>query len=312
MSLHEQPEFLDYLVTIGERTGAGAAIIEKDYWVTTVLRVISARFREGIVFKGGTSLSKGWNLIDRFSEDIDLLIRTDTLPTRGGRDRYMKSIDAAVADAPGLRRLARAGRSERGISRAAVYSYAPQAPALAGLDATIVLEMGIRGGDHPTQTRTIDSLLAEHLRGAGVDDDDLQPFELELLDYRRTFLEKLFAIHAAVTRHLEGETGALNRQGRHYYDIYRLLERDEVREFIATDGYRALASEIEDVTRQYFPDDHRAPADLRFANSPALAPGDDLRVILDSEYTASRHLYYGDAPTLAEALSRIEAVRNDL
>jgi hypothetical protein len=58
-----------------ERTGLPPSAIEKDWWVTLVLKTIfTLPFSKHIVFKGGTSLSKGWNLIDRFSEDIDLAI----------------------------------------------------------------------------------------------------------------------------------------------------------------------------------------------------------------------------------------------
>ena len=210
MSLHERRDFRDLVLTVGERSGAGAAIVEKDYWVTEALRVISREFGDGVVFKGGTSLSKGWHLISRFSEDIDLLIRTSDGESHGQRDRYMKEIDEAVERLPGLTGATQGRRSDRGVSRTAAYSYESQAPALAGLASTISLEMGIRGGVHPIERRELDSMLAEHLRHSGLEDDELEPFQLDLLDYRRTFLEKLFAIHSAATRHLEGDAGALN------------------------------------------------------------------------------------------------------
>jgi hypothetical protein len=50
------------------------AIIEKDYYVTVALRIIAAAAPDKIIFKGGTSLAKGWNLIERFSEDIDIFL----------------------------------------------------------------------------------------------------------------------------------------------------------------------------------------------------------------------------------------------
>jgi len=123
------------------------------------------------------------------------------------------------------------------------------APALAGLTSTISLEMGIRGGVHPIERRQLGSILSEYLRPTGLVDEDLDLFELDLLDYRRTFLEKLFAIHAAAARHLEGDATALNRQGRHYYDIYYLLGRDDVVAFAGSDDYRTLAIEIDALSR---------------------------------------------------------------
>jgi predicted nucleotidyltransferase component of viral defense system len=90
--LHQRADFQDLLTTVGERLGASPALIEKDYWVTEGLRVVASAFFDGSVFKGGTSLSKAWQLIRRFSEDIDLLVRSDLdgLESGGARERYMK------------------------------------------------------------------------------------------------------------------------------------------------------------------------------------------------------------------------------
>ena len=66
---------LAIFVEAGERAGLPATAIEKDWWVTLALNIVfTTEFAEHLVFKGGTSLSKGWNLIERFSEDIDLAI----------------------------------------------------------------------------------------------------------------------------------------------------------------------------------------------------------------------------------------------
>lgn len=132
--LHRRSGFQDLLTTVGDTTGAGAALVEKDYWVTEALRPIAADFRGGVVFKGGTSLSKAWNLIRRFSEDVDPLIRQDHgRDTRGARDRYMKDIESAVGAIDGLTCTHEGARSERGISRTAVFRYTPRTAARDGL-----------------------------------------------------------------------------------------------------------------------------------------------------------------------------------
>src|ERR1035438_5851697 len=77
MKLFEHPEFEQAIVRAAEHfrgQGLRAAIIEKDYYVTEALRIISLNAGDKVIFKGGTSLSKGWNLIQRFSEDIDLFL----------------------------------------------------------------------------------------------------------------------------------------------------------------------------------------------------------------------------------------------
>ena len=74
MKLNEHPDFEQAILRAAEHFGGRGlrpAVIEKDYYVTEALRIISVTAGDKVIFKGGTSLSKGWNLIQRFSEDID-------------------------------------------------------------------------------------------------------------------------------------------------------------------------------------------------------------------------------------------------
>lgn len=311
--LHERRDFVDLLTTVGESTGAGAALVEKDYWVTEALRVIAASFSEGVVFKGGTSLSKAWNLIQRYSEDIDLLVRSegDGLATRGARDRYMKAIEEAVGGVDGFEHLDE-GRSQRGISRTAVFAYEPQAGTREGLSTRIILEMGIRGGPHPTAVRQLQSILGAALADADIDDESTQPFQMTVLHPRRTFVEKLFAIHCACEFWVEGRATALQRQARHLSDIYALLGDADVADFVGSDEYHALIPEIDEFGRRYFSRDHRTPDGLRFADSRALSPERDLLTALEEEYLRSEFLFYGGFPDLSEIYGRIEQFRGRL
>lgn len=251
--LHRRSGFQDLLTTVGDTTGAGAALVEKDYWVTEALRPIAADFRGGVVFKGGTSLSKAWNLIRRFSEDVDLLIRQDHgRDTRGARDRYMKDIESAVGAIDGLTCTHEGARSERGISRTAVFRYTPRTAARDGLNSTIILEMGIRGGPHPTSPRPIQSILAAALSETGVEDEATAPFELVTLSPRRTLVEKLFAVNSACVLWREGRSTALQRQARHLYDIHSLLGHPDISAFIGTHEYHELITEIDHFSREFF------------------------------------------------------------
>lgn len=314
--LHERDDFADLLTTVGESTGAGAALVEKDYWVTEALRAIAASYYQGIIFKGGTSLSKAWSLIQRFSEDIDLLVRSegDGLETRGARDRYMKAIEETVGGINGLTPIRDDARSERGISRTVIFAYEPQAPAPAreGLSTTIMVEMGIRGGPHPTEIRTLQSILAVALTATGIGDESTVPFEMTVLDPRRTFVEKLFAIHCACELWTEGRTTALQRQTRHLSDIYSLLGDPEIAAFAGGADYQALIPEIDDIGRTFFPRDHRTPADMRFSESRSLNPESELLAAIDAEYRRSQFLFYGPSPELGEIYGRLEEFRRRL
>ena len=312
--LHERDDFADLLTTVGESTKAGAALVEKDYWVTEALRVIAADFFEGVVFKGGTSLSKGWGLIQRFSEDIDLLVRSegDSLETGGARNRYMKEVQKAVGGISGLTPFRDGARSERGISRTVVFAYEPRAPAREGLNPTIILEMGIRGGSHPTEVRRLQSILAAALAETGIEDESTALFEMTVLDPRRTLVEKLFAIHCACEFWIEGSRTALQRQTRHLSDIYCLLGDPEIAEFVGGTDYKALISEIDDFGHTHFSRDHRTPAEMRFSESRALSPDSALRAAIEGEYRHSEFLFYGPFPELSEVYRRLEEFRRRL
>lgn len=67
-------EFGPTLQAAAESLGISPTAVEKDYWISEVLRVLVAEFPDNFIFKGGTSLSKGYGIVERFSEDIDILV----------------------------------------------------------------------------------------------------------------------------------------------------------------------------------------------------------------------------------------------
>jgi len=107
VKLFEHPDFGQAILQAAEHfrgQGLRPAIIEKDYFVTEALRIIAAA-GDKIIFKGGTSLAKGWNLIRRFSEDIDIFLDPAAFqPALGKRaiDRELKKLRDAVATHPAL------------------------------------------------------------------------------------------------------------------------------------------------------------------------------------------------------------------
>lgn len=77
VKLFEHPDFEQAVIRAAEHfnsPGMREAVIEKDYFVTEALRIISLVAKDKVIFKGGTSLSKGWNIIQRFSEDVDIFL----------------------------------------------------------------------------------------------------------------------------------------------------------------------------------------------------------------------------------------------
>jgi hypothetical protein len=229
------PRFWKLYRNVADQRGIRASIVEKDYWVTYVLQALrqEPEFKEGFVFKGGTSLSKGWGLIDRFSEDIDLLLLSDGLSLRKKRNR-LKNIEQFVGGLAGLSfDQEHPGNKEGGNeARTSCFEYQiGNKESIGSLLPYIKLEMGYHGGIEPTEFRPIQSFIGQQLEetGNGKIAENIASLELPLLHPKRTFTEKLFALYSnCESREISGKT-------RHYYDLYKLLGREDVQTFLGGD-----------------------------------------------------------------------------
>lgn len=119
MKLAEHPDFAAFLTAAATESELPETFVEKDYWITEILHTIATTVGERAIFKGGTSLSKGWDLLDRFSEDIDLFIDPAAEPPL----RNERAINRAMKPARLLRfgggpRRPRPRRRSRGSRRA--------------------------------------------------------------------------------------------------------------------------------------------------------------------------------------------------
>ena len=228
-------EFGPTLDAAAERIGISPTAVEKDYWVSEVLRVLARDFGAAFVFKGGTTLSKGYHIVESFSEDIDVLV----LPAgrgRGATDKLMKDLGEAAAEGIGGTATATGG-AETGRHRAYEVAYPATRHPTALIRTSVLLEMGIRGGPHPHELVPIGCLLGDVLESAGTDlieFADLAPFEVVVLHPGRTLLEKLVHVHAlAQKRAIDASQPIDPRSGRHFYDVYKLLGDFHVVELLA-------------------------------------------------------------------------------
>lgn len=200
--LHATSDFRDALVAAAQEAQLDERFVEKDYYVTAVLRIIVDTQPSRAIFKGGTSLSKGWQLIDRFSEDIDLFIDPEVKPalSKPGTDRELRKLRDAVARHPALTYIDDEGRTSGGLGREDYFGYSSLFDQLPGLRPVVLLEPGIQSGRQPTEDVQISSIVGDFLRRRGDGDlaDDLEPFQMTLLHFRRTFVEKLFTVHGKI------------------------------------------------------------------------------------------------------------------
>jgi predicted nucleotidyltransferase component of viral defense system len=317
MRLFEHPDFEQAILRAVDHfrdRGLRPAIIEKDYFVTEALRIIADTAGDKVIFKGGTSLAKGWNLIQRFSEDIDLFLDPLAfLPPLGKKaiDRELKKLRDTVGAHPALTFVPEESRTIGGFGRSDHFSY-PQRFGGAGEVANrVLLESGTASGREPTAIVELRSYLARFLAETGISlgAEDEQPFPMRLLHFRRTFVEKLFAIHSKIEL-FKREAHPLGGYARHYYDLFQLAAQPEVLAMLQSSEYAAIKADYDEISRTHFPKSYFYPEDMRFARSDALFPPDDLASAIRAEYeTQCRLLCYGPFPQWVEVQARLIALK---
>lgn len=287
-------------------------IVEKDYFVTEALRIIHHEFSSIVIFKGGTSLSKGWNLINRFSEDIDLYVEPAGSDVET-QERFQQIADC-VSTLPGF--TGRSGRKDTGhTSWTEEFTYQSKVPTLGGIRPVILLEAGIQSAAQPVEVRNLTSMIAHSLnaRGAVCTTVDRDDFPMRLLHYRRTFVEKLFTLHSRVERSLR-QNRDLGRDARHYYDLAMLINQQETLIMLAAQEYANICKEYRTLTATFYPGQVKLlPAGMNLYDSRALFPDDGLRGKLMAAYNREAGtLCYGPYPDFDDVLKAFTDIRGFL
>ncbi len=303
--LHNHRQFGDLIRIVSEAQGIAPALVEKDYWIMQSLYGLQ---QLGLTFelKGGTSLSKGYGLISRFSEDIDIRIEPPADPpvmtgrnhdkpahVQSRKDFYDRLAQTIVID--GITSVERdtAFDDPRQYRSAGIrLTYASINGSVEGLKDGVLLEVGF-DDVAPNEARNISSWAY-----------DFAASRVQILDNRaqavacyhpgHTLVEKLQAISTKFRQ--QQETGAFPPNFmRHYYDVYSLLQDSAVQVFIGTQAYL----------------DHKAK---RFpkADNPVIAENEafvlhdpDVRQKLQKAYAASSALYFRGQPDFDDILAKI-------
>lgn len=218
--LHHDPSLFEQVILrVSEDTGIEASIIEKDYYVTLFLRRIVAH-QPNIIFKGGTSLSKCYKLINRFSEDIDLNIDTESHPTEGQR-RKLKEVIVSIIEEFGFTLT----NPDKVRSRRDYNRYVVDYPTIfqtSYLKEHLIVETAVYIKAYPCKRMLASSLVHDYLKRSGytelIEQYGLQPFELNVQAAERTLVDKVFALGDYYL------SDAVHEHSRHVYDIYKLLD----------------------------------------------------------------------------------------
>lgn len=239
---------LDAFVEVNRVTGLDAVSVEKDFWVCWTLREIFSlpSIGEHITFKGGTSLSKAWKLIERFSEDIDLIVDKEVLgfggdkapdkaPSNKQRKARLESLMNSCRDwVQGTLQPALISRIQNALCESGwklevdpdmadgqclLFHYPTVFPisATAYVRPVVKIELGARSDDWPHAEKSIQPYVTEHFTKL----DPAPACVVRVLAAERTFWEKACLLHEETFR--PANKPRKLRMARHYYDLWCLI-----------------------------------------------------------------------------------------
>ena len=258
MKLHQSSDLYDELIqaTATDR-GIPAIYVEKDYWVTHVLKRLSeSEFREAVVFKGGTSLSKAHGIIERFSEDIDLALRVGDDVGDAKRRTLMRAIEAAASKDLTYQK-GHPQESKHGRFRKTAYAFPPRSDvaALGQVSDVLLMELNSFANPEPSASMPITSLIHDFLVDIGRTDligqHELGPFPVMVLRVERTLCEKIMGLVRA--GHEADPLAEFRRRIRHVYDIVMIMRVDGYQRFVASDAFAEMIVEVRESDRGSMP-----------------------------------------------------------
>ena len=296
------------------------AMIEKDFWVCYALeRIFSDEQLSKILrFKGGTSLSKAHGIIERFSEDVDLILDwtrfLDLGDPNAERSKTKQSLFNELINETAGRYVS--GELRNRIQSALGDVCRVELDAVEPLNLHIVypkvfedqylspnvkLEIGPLASWIPSEKKPIASFV-----GNSEPQLEIVPFEIPVIKAERTFWEKIEAIHH---EHYRPETKKSPRRfSRHYYDIYRMY-RSPV--YAAAKANLDLLRDVVEFTRKFYPRSW-AHFELCKPGTMLLQPSEHALPVMKADYAAMRTMIYGDYPSFDEILSTIKKLESEI
>lgn len=316
MKLHEDMEVLEELISFAaDMFGLPEVYVEKDYWVTRALKHLSeSEYANEAVFKGGTSLSKAYRLLERFSEDIDLAVFSAGLSSSQLKKK-LKAIETAANR--GLTAVEDISReSKQGSFRRTLYQYPRQREEVDFGQASPDLLLEINGFaiPEPHETKSIRTLIAEALEQTGRADlikiYELEAFSLQVLSVRRTMVEKLLRLIKA--SYSSDPVTELSVNIRHFYDLCMILREDEYKAFLKSDDLLSICqAAVQDDRAGNF--QHAEHLDKPLNKAPLFDQFSEWMPALEPVYRDDfARMVTGDLPAISEVQETLRSIHRHL
>ncbi len=292
-----------------------AIYVEKDYWVTYALYTIfHHEIGKETIFKGGTSLSKCFNLIERFSEDIDLVVLKKETDTSNQLTKKIKTIGNVVSEV--LPEIEITGLTHKiGMVRKTVHSYNKEFQGDYGqVRDIIVVEATWLGYYEPYTSKNISSLISEMMQKNNQEEMvkkyNLQPFKVSVLEPVRTICEKIMSL--VRFSYSENPIKDLSNKIRHMYDLNQLLLDKGFLAFFNSDAFDEMLLKVAQDDVVSFKNNNKwlknHPKDCLLFENPEEV-WSNLKSTYNSEF---KNLVYGSFPDEKEILKTLLLLRNRL
>ncbi len=316
MRLHENEKLFQEAVKFtAQEMGLPAIYVEKDYWVTKALKLVfHSLYAEDVVFKGGTALAKCFKFIERFSEDIDLVV----LRKEGETNNQMKGKLKAISTAVGLSmpevKIDNLTR-KFGMSRKTAHAYSKAFSGSYGhVRDCIVLETTWLGSPYPYTNQSVQSYIGETLQVHGQEEIainfELAPFEVRVLEPGKTFCEKIMSLSR-----FSYETSPflhLAMKIRHTYDLHQMLKNELLNKFFESTDFDVALLQVA----------HEDLISFKNNNSWLLNHPKDALIFKDLDHTWTelngayhstfKALVYGEFPHEHEIINSLHRIRERL
>ena len=311
MNLHENKElFLTAINMAYDVLHIKKHFIEKDYWICRSLQqMVRSDAAHHAVFKGGTSLTKAYNIGSRFSEDIDVAIADAHLMSGNQVKTALKRTAHSMME--GLVEIPKEATSKGSHYHKAFYQY----PTFSDVPTTnavrageLLLEINSFANPYPWEMRTIRCFLTEFFIQSGneslIEQYDMADFDVPVLDYRRTLTEKLVSL---IRCSLANEsTQQMVAKIRHFYELHHLLQDNKCRAYLQSDDFRNDFKALLEHDRQSFADgwQHRP-----LSESPLIADLHTTWILLQPTYIRELpDLAYREIPSVDKIEDSIKEI----
>jgi hypothetical protein len=310
--------------------GFAKAIVEKDFWVCWSLQHLFAlpSYGDHLIFKGGTSLSKAYDVIHRFSEDVDLSLDRAQLGFEGDSDpenpdlsggkrksllQDLQEAAAVTVGGPLLEEINTAFSAsleqpfslqiDDGDPQTILFAY----PSLGDEDPgyikpVIRFEFGARGAQLPAEQRPV----VTYVQQAFPDLPGLNAVDVQTLGIERTFWEKATILHMLF--HQDAKKPLADRMSRHYYDMAQLIGHDAKTRALADID---LLDEVGHHKSVFFKAAWARYEDAK-PGSLRLLPNEKLEAALRRDYAGMREMIIGDAPSFDDVMSAIAGLEAEI